>query len=101
MDRVDLEALIIRLVDQVQFNGYAVKHDVEDPAILRELIRKEALNRSLRVLTGIAKGDDRTVWACRPDEDIEFLRPTTDEEAARAVEAMERAMREREDPPAS
>ncbi|OLE27120.1 MAG: hypothetical protein AUG49_06205 [Catenulispora sp. 13_1_20CM_3_70_7] len=89
---------MIRLVDEVQFRGYAVKYDVEDTALLRELIRKEARNRALRVRTGIAKGDSQTVWACRPEDDIKFLRPTTAEDAAEAVEAMERAMRERDEP---
>jgi len=98
MDRVDLEAFVIRLVDQVQFNGYAVAYNVRDPAELRELIREEAGSRTLRVRTGIAKGDAQTVWACRPDDEIAFLRPTTKEDAARAVEAMERAMRQGEEP---
>jgi hypothetical protein len=105
MDRVDLEALVIRLVDQVQFKGYAVRHGVDDPELLRQLIRQEAEGRSLRVRTGIAKGDGETVWACRPESDIKFLRPTTEEDKARAVEAMERAMRqaraEEQEPPAS
>ncbi|MFL6113571.1 MAG: hypothetical protein ACJ786_19735 [Catenulispora sp.] len=101
MDGVDLEALVIWLVDRVQLKGYAVKYDVEDTALLRELIRKEARSRALRVRTGIAKGDSQTVWACRPEEEIRFLRPTTAEDAAQAVEAMERAMRERDDPPDS
>lgn len=92
MDRVDLEADVIRIVDQVQFRGYGLRHDVEDPALLRELIRLEAESRSLRVCTGIAIGDERTVWACRPREDIEFLKPTTAEDAKRATEAMQRAM---------
>ncbi|GAA1990021.1 hypothetical protein [Catenulispora subtropica] len=94
MDRVDLEALVVRLVDHVQFKGYAVEHEVEDPALLRQLIREEAHTRSLRVRTGIAKGDRQTVWACRPDDVIKFLRPTTKEDEARAVEAMEHAIRQ-------
>jgi hypothetical protein len=92
MDRVDLEADVIRIVDQVQFRGYGLRHDVEDPALLRELIRLEARGRSLRVCTGIAMGDERTVWACRPRQDIDFLRPTTAEDARQAVERMQRAM---------
>jgi hypothetical protein len=92
MDRVDLEALVVRLVDQVQFRGYGLKHDVDDPELLREFIRVEARSRSLRVCTGVATGDERTVWACRPREDIEFLHPTTEEDSKRAAEAMERAM---------
>src|SRR4051812_16364446 len=101
MDRVDLEARVIRLVDQVQFKGYAIEHDVEDPALLRQLIVKEARDRSLRIHTGTETGDERTVWACRANEDIAFLRPTTEEDRKRSVEAMERAMGRRDDPPTS
>jgi len=102
MDRVELEALVVRLVDQVQFRGYAVRHDVEEPALLRELVRKEAEERSLRILTGTATGDERTVWACRPEDDMKFLHPKrADNDERAAIEAMERAIRQHEDPPAS
>lgn len=93
---------MVRLVDQVQFRGYAVRHDVEEPELLRELIREEAGERSLRILTGTATGDGRTVWACRPEDDMKFLHPKRAEVDERAaVEAMERAIRQHEDPPGS
>ncbi|MBW8803882.1 MAG: hypothetical protein JF587_08480 [Catenulisporales bacterium] len=68
MDRVDLEALVVLLVDQVQHNGYAVKYDVEDPSSLRRLLRHEARSRGLRIQTGTVTADEHAVWAYRPND---------------------------------
>jgi hypothetical protein len=73
MDRVDLEALVVLLVDHVQRNGYAVKYDVEDPSSLRELLRHEARNRGLRIRTGTITADEHAVWAyCPKDEESAY-----------------------------
>ncbi|NUP48512.1 MAG: hypothetical protein HOW97_14565 [Catenulispora sp.] len=78
MDRVDLEALVVRLVDQVQRDGYAVEYEVEDPASLRELLRHEARHRGIRIQTGTVTADERAVWVYRPAEGES---PRTSEEA--------------------
>jgi hypothetical protein len=63
MDRVDLEALVIRLVDQVEHNGYGAEYDVEDPSSLQDLLQHEARMRGLRIRTGTLTADDHAVWA--------------------------------------
>ena len=68
MDRVDLEALTVLLIDQVQRCGYAAKYDVEDPSSLRELLRHEARDRGLRIRTGTVTADEHAVWAYLPKE---------------------------------
>jgi hypothetical protein len=68
MDRVDLEALVVRLIDQVERNGYAAAYDVEDPSSLRELLRHEARNRGVPVRTGTVTADEHSVWVYRPKE---------------------------------
>lgn len=68
MDRVDLEALVIRLVDQVQRVGYAAEYDVEDSASLQELLHHEARSRGLQIRTGTVTADEHAVWAYRPKE---------------------------------
>lgn len=69
MDRVDLEALVIRLVDQVQRLGYAAEYDVEDSASLQELLHHEARSRGLEIHTGTVTADEHAVWVYRPKED--------------------------------
>lgn len=63
MDRVDLEALVVRLIDQVQRSGAAAEYDVEDPSSLQELLRQEAQNRGLHIHTGTVTADEHAVWA--------------------------------------
>ncbi|OLE28993.1 MAG: hypothetical protein AUG49_00825 [Catenulispora sp. 13_1_20CM_3_70_7] len=70
MDRVDLEAFVVRLIDQVQLRGWAAEYDVEDPSSLREFLWHEAQQRGLRIHTGTVTADDHAVWVYRPkDED--------------------------------
>ncbi|NUR63909.1 MAG: hypothetical protein HOV87_35410 [Catenulispora sp.] len=71
MDRVDLEALVVRLVDQVQNNGYGAEYDVEDPSSVQELVQHEARIRGLRIRTGTLTADDHAVWAYLLKEDGE------------------------------
>ncbi|MFL6115639.1 MAG: hypothetical protein ACJ786_30470 [Catenulispora sp.] len=82
MDRVDLEALVILLIDQVQRDGYAAKYDVEDPESLRELLRHEARSRGLQVRVGTVTGDEHAVWAYRPKEGEGFARGVGEDEDA-------------------
>lgn len=89
MDRLELEALAERMVDRVQFDGYAVAHEVSDPAFLRELLRSEARRRSLRIRTGVAEARATTVWAARPNGDLEFAQPVTEDDRRAAVEAID------------
>jgi len=92
MDRLELEALAEQMVDRVQFDGYAVAHDVGDPAFLRELLRSEARRRTLRIRTGVAQATATTVWASRPEGDLEFAQPVTDEDRRAAAEAIDDAL---------
>jgi hypothetical protein len=69
MDRVDIEALVVRLIDQVQLRGYAAEYDVEDPSALRELLWHEAQRRGLRIHTGTVTADEHAVWVYRPKDE--------------------------------
>ena len=77
MDRVDIEALVVRLVDQVQRKGYAAQYDVEDPLSLRELLWHEALRRGLHIHTGTITADEHAVWAYCSQKD-ESAQQSTD-----------------------
>jgi hypothetical protein len=68
MDRVDLEALAVRLIDQVQDRGAAAEYDVEDPSSLQELLHNEARSRGLHIRTGTVTADEHAVWAYCPKE---------------------------------
>ena len=69
MDRVDVEALVVRLVDQVQRCGYAAEYNIEDSASLQELLHHEARGRGLQICTGTVTADEHAVWAYLPKED--------------------------------
>lgn len=69
MDRLDFEALVVRLVDQVQRHGYAAEYDVEDPSSLRELLWHEARRRGFHIHTGTVTADEHAVWAYRLKND--------------------------------
>lgn len=69
MDRVDLEALVVRLVDQVQSKGYGAEYDVEDPSSLQQLLQHEARIRGIQIRTGTLTADDHAVWAYLLKED--------------------------------
>jgi hypothetical protein len=78
MDRLDIEELVGKMVDQIQFNGYAVRHEVEDADLLRRLLQQEARARSLYIRTGTANSDPATVWAVRRQDELDFAHPTTE-----------------------
>lgn len=88
MDRHELEALAERMVDKVQFDGYAVAHDVSDPPFLRDLLRSQARRRSMRIRTGVADEAATSVWACRPDADLDFAHPQTEADRRAAAQAI-------------
>lgn len=69
MDRVDVEALVVRLVDQVEHSGYAAEYDVENSSSLQILLQQEARRRGLLIRTGTVTADEHAVWAYRPKED--------------------------------
>jgi hypothetical protein len=89
VDRLELEALAERMVDQVQLEGYAVAHEVTDPPFLRDLLRSQARGRSLRIRTGVAADAVTTDWACRPDADFDFAHPRTEADRRAATEAID------------
>lgn len=89
MDRLELEALAESMIDRVQFDGYAVAHEVGDPPFLRELLRSEARRRSLRIRTGVAEQAVTTVWASRPDGDLDFAQPVAEDDRRAAVDAID------------
>lgn len=74
MDRVDLEAFVVRLIDQVKRDGYAAAYDVEDPSSLRELLWHEARNRGIPIHTGTVTADEHAVWVYRPKNGEESSR---------------------------
>ena len=55
VDRLDIEELTTQVVNAVQFSGYTVKHQVEDPELPSRLLRQEARSRSLQLRTGMGE----------------------------------------------
>lgn len=50
----------------LQSKGSAVVH-VDEPQVFRQAVRVEARRRRIRVRTGIASRDRKTVWAVDPE----------------------------------
>jgi hypothetical protein len=97
MDRLELEALAEKMADRVQFDGYAVAHDVSDPSFLRDLLRSQARERSMRIRTGVSGAAATTVWASRPDGDLGFARPRAASDQDSAVETIDRLLQTGDD----
>ncbi|GAA2024871.1 hypothetical protein GCM10009839_23470 [Catenulispora yoronensis] len=66
MDRVDLEALALRLIDKVKRHGYAAEYGVEDVTTLREFLEREARRCGFQVHMGTLSADEHSVWIYRP-----------------------------------
>lgn len=49
--------------------------------------------RSLRIRTGVASSEPKTVWATRRDDEWEVTNPVTQADLDAAAEAMDRALR--------
>src|SRR4051794_36093777 len=73
MDRLDIEELVGKMVDQVQFSGYAVRHEVEDADLLRKLFGKKrehaafisAPERRIAIQKSSGRSAAKTNWPSR------------------------------------